>query len=657
MGWCWNVDNSLSFVRGQRVTLPVHKDAVELEGLQELADRLEGPMAIDLFCGAGGMSLGLQDAGFNVILGVDKNAESAATHRAYFPGSSIEADLTDPSTIDQITKALSNIKIDLVAGSPPCQSFSRASQSTMRFLANKPGGTDYDPRRDLWLNFLEIVERISPRAIMMENVPDLCFGKYTGIFRQQISSLEKIGYNLYPKIVAASDYGTPQLRQRLIIIGLKDAEPFHWPQKQDEPLSLRDAIDSLPTAEPGDNTNPKEYNHRSTTALQRYFRRGVKARDRKFIFDHLARRVRADDLEAYKTLKSEMNYADLPNEIEGTLIKRYRSDIFKDKYNRLSWDQPSRTITAHIAKDGYWYIHPEEHRTLTVREAARIQSFPDWFRFDGYPTSQYRQIGEAVPPILAREIGKVLLGTLSNADSDETDRGSQSHTSAPVPSSLEIARILDEWSNSADGSDWENPWRKSGNYWQNLLGMIVFTGLPSTAVKNNWPSYGQMWDEAEGFMDDREQPRYYGLVALGRGGLHDQILELAKLIAANHPDAIDPSTVANRILKFDGMTPAKIEEARMLSSLTDVVVSGAPPRRMASRLYGEESWESDSHGRMILSRALGDATTGVRYGAFLEVSERFCTKDDPLCGICPLNEICLTGMKTPRSDEPQLTFI
>src|ERR671936_1550143 len=96
-------------------------------------------------------------------------------------------------------------------------------------------------------------------------------------------------------------------------------------------------------------------------------------------------------------------YSDLPQR-----LRRYRSDIFTDKYKRLSWDGLSRTITAHLAKDGYWYIHPEQHRTLSVREAARIQTFPDWFRFAGEPSHRYRQIGNAVPPMLGEVVGRCL---------------------------------------------------------------------------------------------------------------------------------------------------------------------------------------------------------------------------------------------------------
>src|SRR5205085_7290206 len=115
-----------------------------------------------------------------------------------------------------------------------------------------------------------------------------------------------------------------------------------------------------------------------------------------------------DDAEAFRLLKEGQTYRDLP-----TKLQRYRTDIFDDKYKRLAWDEVSRSITAHIAKDGYWYIHPEQHRTLSIREAARIQTFPDRFRFAGEPTHRYRQIGNAVPPLLAEHLGRSIHGALA----------------------------------------------------------------------------------------------------------------------------------------------------------------------------------------------------------------------------------------------------
>src|SRR5690606_5156885 len=161
-------------------------------------------------------------------------------------------------------------------------------------------------------------------------------------------------------------------------------------------------IGDLPDVEGGANATSMRYSASSgRTALQRISRWGLRSEERGIIYDHYTRAVRDDDLTAFRMMTSGTKYSDLPEE-----LRRYRSDIFDDKYNRLDWDKPSRTITAHLSKDGYWYIHPAQNRTITVREAARIQTFPDSFRFQGGMSNAFRQIGEAVPPILSAAIGR-----------------------------------------------------------------------------------------------------------------------------------------------------------------------------------------------------------------------------------------------------------
>ena len=146
-------------------------------------------------------------------------------------------------------------------------------------------------------------------------------------------------------------------------------------------------------------------------------RQGCTGDSARVVHDHVSRPVRADDFEAFKLMDGRTLYSDLPE-----ILRRYRADIFNDKYNRLSWDDPSRTITAHLAKDGYWYIHPEQHRSLTVREAARLQTFPDTFRFAGCRSHQFQQIGNAVPPRLAQQIGSAILSSV-RSDCAQPSRG------------------------------------------------------------------------------------------------------------------------------------------------------------------------------------------------------------------------------------------
>ena len=216
--------------------------------------------------------------------------------------------------------------------------------------------------------------------------------------------LEDWGYSVQERVVDTYRYGVPQFRQRLILVAVLGGLDFAWPARIHEEGHARATRSgtfrrSTPRTD-GCPTRP-EPDGGSTTGRQpsSSARCGVASlpdsADR--VYDHVTRRVRDDDEAAFEQLDTKTRYSELPEE-----LKRYRDDIFDDKYKRLDADDLSRTITAHIAKDGYWYIHPEQNRTLTIREAARIQTFPDHFRFAGAPTSAFRQIGNAVPPRLGQ---------------------------------------------------------------------------------------------------------------------------------------------------------------------------------------------------------------------------------------------------------------
>ena len=153
---------------------------------------------------------------------------------------------------------------------------------------------------------------------------------------------------------------------------------FSWPKPVDERPTVRQAIGDLPAVPPDTRDEVQSYAGRPTSTLARALREGLKGADAGLIRDHITRAVRPDDAVIYRAMKPGDTYLDVPEH-----LRRYRHDIFDDKYYRLSFEDVSRTITAHIAKDGYWYIHPDQDRTLSVREAARIQTFPDWFRFAG----------------------------------------------------------------------------------------------------------------------------------------------------------------------------------------------------------------------------------------------------------------------------------
>lgn len=389
--------------RSAPLVLPRHPDAPDDDSFDEWCrlERSSGrPLAVDLFSGAGGLGAGVEAAGWTVVAAVDHDAAALETHRANFRGQAFEVDMADPTQVTALIERLRPLGIDLVAGGPPCQPFSRAGRAKIRSLINDGVRDEVDLRKELWRSFIDVVLALNPRAVLMENVPDMAIGDDLLVIRTIADILEGAGYVVDYRLLDAWRHGVPQHRKRFILQARNDGALPDWPPPIERRPTVRDAIEDLPSLH--DTTGARElpYAGQPSSALAM----ALRDEDAGIIYDHMTRPVRNDDREAFKLMTSSTLYSDLPEH-----LRRYRSDTFNDKYKRLDWDDLSRTITAHIAKDGYWYIHPEEHRTLTVREAARIQTFPDSFRFAGTRSDAFRQIGNAVPPALGRTVAEAIL--------------------------------------------------------------------------------------------------------------------------------------------------------------------------------------------------------------------------------------------------------
>jgi DNA (cytosine-5)-methyltransferase 1 len=619
-------------VRGPFLRLEPHRDHCETEvELGLLCGRLreQDPGAIlaaDLFCGAGGLSLGLEQAGMKVVVGADHDAEALETHGHYMPGMAIDWDLGDVDVVERIARLLRNNSIDVLAGGPPCQPFSKAGRSGMRFLVRQGTRESHDRRRDLWRSYLEIARLARPRVVIMENVPDMALDREMFILRSMVFELESLGYIVQERVVDAWRYGVPQFRQRLILVAMRDGQTFDWPAEAPRKVTLSNAISDLPPVAGGwrpkggaegwaDYSGPR-------TAFQRSMRDGVPEADGGKVFDHITRPVRDDDAQAFELLDSESRYSDLPDH-----LKRYRDDIFDDKYKRLSGDDVSRTITAHIAKDGYWYIHPEENRTLTVREAARIQTFPDWFRFAGPPSAAFKQIGNAVPPRLGHAIGTAVVGALRAEASVR-------------PSTEDVGSALATW--FRNGHESSSPWFHSASGWHVMLGELLLDRVSPLLANSIWP-----------LLEKRTTPK--DLVA-ARAELHEvlgwierddrvgAVIRLAKELGTRThlmEDEID-SLVAKRLL------PQSIADLAQLTASEGeepvVVTSGA--LRVATRFQrnslGRKNQNSD--GRIAIAKMVG-------YGpearsaqlALLELGTDICQPTRPKCSECPLSASCLSA--------------
>ena len=371
---------------------------------------------MDLFSGAGGISVGLGDAGYDVLLANDQNSASAKTYRRNFPEHQfIEGDVRDVSGAEIMRKTgLVNRGLDLLIGGPPCQGFSIIGSRV-----------ELDPRNDLFKEFLRIGGELKPRALVMENVPGMATLGGGTILRHVLDGFKAIGYRVSFAELLAAQYGAPQMRWRMVFIAFREdlgipsnmgfPKPTHGPRgigelvpnctisAQDTKgfVTTREAIGDLPSLEAGQSRS--DYLGKATCSYQRRMREGA-GRE---LHNHYAPNLSKQNLERLAALSAGQDWRDLPVELLPEGMKLAKRKDHTRRYSRMTWDGIPRSIITRFRdpKSGE-YTHPDQHRTISIREAARIQSFPDRFVFEGSHSEQYDQVGNAVPAILAEAIGR-----------------------------------------------------------------------------------------------------------------------------------------------------------------------------------------------------------------------------------------------------------
>ena len=358
-----------------------------------MTQQKQKPIAIDLFSGCGGLSKGFVDAGVDVVLGIDNDNVALETFsRNHGSGVGLNADLSKPETISLIDKVVAGRTVDMVIGGPPCQGFSLTG----------PRNFD-DPRNQLYLSFIRVVKHYRPKAFVIENVPGMAT-LYNGAVKEEIlKRFGKMGYSVVAQIVNAADYGVPQIRRRLIFIGIRKGcgeasfpKPTHSVETY---VTSREAIDDLPSLADSLGSETSSYESKPRTAYQRKMRGKCTV-----LFNHSATRHTKLVQDVISLVPEGGNYKDLPAGVG-------ESRRFHMAWTRCDGHKPSRTIdTGHRN-----YFHYEYNRIPTIRESARLQSFPDNFVFVGTRTQQSRQVGNAVPPLLGEAIAKHILSILNHA--------------------------------------------------------------------------------------------------------------------------------------------------------------------------------------------------------------------------------------------------
>ena len=324
---------------------------------------------IDLFAGAGGMSLGFDNAEFENVLAVEYDKCFAETYSFNFPKHNLKvADIKNISN-DKIKKLIGNKKIDVIIGGPPCQGFSIAGKIGRNFID--------DERNQLFKEFVRFVEVIKPRIFVMENVAALKTHNKGKTIEEIIKEFERIGYTVKCDVLNAVNYGVPQQRRRIFVIGtLGKKNKFNFPKKTTKQMTIKDALKDLPELKSGETSD---------------------------IPNHNAMNHSKQMLEKMSYVKDGGNRNDIPEDI------RPKSGDIR-KYIRYNSNEPSICITGDMRK----VFHFNQNRALTGRELARIQTFPDGFIFKGNSGKVQQQIGNAVPPKLAFQIANSVKEVLDN---------------------------------------------------------------------------------------------------------------------------------------------------------------------------------------------------------------------------------------------------
>lgn len=362
-------------------------------------------IAIDLFCGCGGISTGLRAAGFDVIAGVDIEPHYLCSFAHNFPNAkSLKLDITDvsPEAFMKLVGIRSGA-LDLLAGGPPCQGFSKNVPRKQRYLD--------DPRNKLMKSFLDYCEALQPRLIIMENVAEMKNGFDKSYTEEILIRLCNAGYTISHGVLNSANYGVPQRRRRAFFIANRDDVELKFPERTHarpgsqwglfalpEHVTVWEAIGDLPSLRHGEGEERCEYVCEPFSSFQRLVRN-----NNNIVTNHVARHLRSTQHERLASIGPGQGLKDLPEHLQ-------TKGGYSGAYGRLTKDMVAPTITRWVFHPGSGrWGHPIDIRTLTIREVARIQSFPDRFEFIGSFTQRAGQLGNAVPPLLAQRIAEAIL--------------------------------------------------------------------------------------------------------------------------------------------------------------------------------------------------------------------------------------------------------
>lgn len=409
-------------------------------------DKVKQYTVIDLFAGAGGLSEGFVQAGFVPIAHVEMDKDACNTLRTrccfhylrannqldiyykYLKGeitretlyggvpeevtnAVINVEISDDTineTFGKIKQLAKGRKIDMIIGGPPCQAYS--------LLGRHRKTMENDPRTLLYLQYGKFLKEFTPKGFVFENVPGLLSAKKGEHFQNLRTYFDELGYKVHYKMLNASDYGVLQERHRIIIVGWQKDNDMGYPEikKVSTDAVVNDILEDLPLLKAGEKEMVSSYKKENNSYLRES---GIRADDEKFVTQNITRPVNANDAAIYaysiklwNSKQVRVKYTDLPIELR----TQKNEDSFLDRFKVVNGKGKAHTVVAHLAKDGHYYIHPSLSvcRSISVREAARMQSFPDNFYFEGSRSAMFKQIGNAVPVLMAKKIALEIIKML-----------------------------------------------------------------------------------------------------------------------------------------------------------------------------------------------------------------------------------------------------
>lgn len=364
---------------------------------------------IDLFCGCGGLSLGFEAAGFEVLAGNDFDDAALQAFSLNHPRAQVWPGSIEELNPSQLLESLpvGFGELDVLAGGPPCQGFSKN-----RARRHQQGQFVDDPRNYLFKEFLRFVEGFQPRVVVIENVPEILI-KQEGLFAREIETkLASMGYSMSARVLNAAEYGVPQRRKRAIIVAAREGtitfpDPTHGPDDAAALFPLHpyvtiwEAIGDLPSLKEGGGESPGPYASEPFSSFQKDRRRDLEA-----VNDHVAWTMSAVQRERLSHLAPGDGFRQLPAHLQP-------KSGYGSAYRRMAKDIPALTITTWMYHPGSgMFFHPVDDRLITLREGARLQSFDDDVQFVGGKVARCKQVGNAVPPVLARALAESIASQL-----------------------------------------------------------------------------------------------------------------------------------------------------------------------------------------------------------------------------------------------------